>query len=256
MGIVLYANETRTLTAIIKDTKSNDINGAVTWTVVPASLGTLSSASGKTVIFKPSAPGTSGKIYATYSSLTTSADVTVKNYGSGSLKYVLLADTQAAAGLTKDSTNAVIFNYFDTYGSTSPITQISTSDSSPGCPADPIKCICVNYTFGSGMGYGGFYLEYTAAKSISAYTSMTFWVKGSVGGEKFKIGLSDGTDVKVKVSDYLSSGVTQSWQKVTIPLSNFTGLNKTAVTKPLIVAFEDIYTGSNVTVYLDCIGFE
>ena len=252
--IALYTGDTKTLTAIIKDAKSNDLNATADWSLEPASLGTLSSTHGKTTKFTPAAAGTSGKVHATYSSITASADITVKNNGGGSLKYALLTDTQAAADLTRDGSNAVIFNYFDTDGA--PPWQMTAADAFPGCPVDPVKCTRLDYTSGTGLGFGGFYLALTAAKDISAFTNFTFYVKGSVGGEKFKVGLSDGTDVKLNVPNYLTSGVTTSWQKVTIPLSDFAGLNKAAVTKPLIVAFEDAYTGSSVTVYIDCIGFE
>jgi hypothetical protein len=50
--------------------------------------------------------------------------------------------------------------------------------------------------------------------------------------------------------------VPTSWQKIEIPFSNYTILNPSIVTQPLIVGFSDGLTGGNETIFLDCIGFE
>lgn len=60
---------------------------------------------------------------------------------------------------------------------------------------------------------------------ISGYNSISFWVRGEVGGETFKVGLKEvsGIENKVEVIDYLPGGITTSWKKVVIPLSVFVG---------------------------------
>lgn len=65
---------------------------------------------------------------------------------------------------------------------------------------------------------------------LSAYSTMTFWIKGKRGGETFEIGLNDTTSNKREdavfagsIYRYLPGGVTTAWQPVVIPLDDFFG---------------------------------
>ncbi|MEI8218927.1 MAG: carbohydrate binding domain-containing protein, partial [Elusimicrobiota bacterium] len=137
--------------------------------------------------------------------------------------------------------------------------QIATADATPGCSVDAVKCTKVDYTNSVG-GWGGFYLQFTAAKDLSAYSKLCLYIKGAVGGEKLKLGMVDSNDPpgsalsKVNLASYIT--ISTSWQRVEIPFTDFTILDKTIVTQPFIIAFEDAYTAANATVYIDYIGFE
>lgn len=63
--------------------------------------------------------------------------------------------------------------------------------------------------------------------NLSNFSALSMWIVGADGGETVRIGLRDltGQETIVNVSDYLSSGITKSWQKVIIPLSAFTNVN-------------------------------
>lgn len=270
VSVSVSTGTAKTLTAICRSAKSSNLNIAPAWTV-DSNLGTFNPASGKTTVFTAGSTAGTGKIYATYSGVIGSVNVSVTSSTavtpgpgpgpSGTLQYVLLSDSQASSLLDVDAFGSVIFHYFD--GGDGSVDaapwQISSIDAAPGCPVDATACTKVDYT--NGVGYwGGFYLQFTAASNMSAYTKLSFYIKGSAGGEKLKIGMVDSNDPggsalsKVNLSSYIS--ISTSWQKVDIPFSDFTILDKSIVTQPFIIAFEDAYTGANATVYLDYIGFE
>jgi len=88
---------------------------------------------------------------------------------------------------------------------------------------------------GGPYGKGGWCGYYTLLKSgtkyfdATPYASLTFWVKGSKGGEDFSMGVADkrwdklGDSVKsMSIGRYLPGGkVTTEWQKATVPLADF-----------------------------------
>jgi hypothetical protein len=88
---------------------------------------------------------------------------------------------------------------------------------------------------GGPYGNGGWCGYYTQLKKndtyfdATAYTNITFWIKGEKGGENFEVGLSDrhwdqmGDSVKSEpIGSYLPEGkVTDQWQKATVPLEEF-----------------------------------
>jgi hypothetical protein len=65
---------------------------------------------------------------------------------------------------------------------------------------------------------------------LSGYKTLTFFIKGSHGGETFEVGMNDVVSDKREdavysgsVNRYLDAGVTTQWQLVRIPLSDFFG---------------------------------
>lgn len=69
---------------------------------------------------------------------------------------------------------------------------------------------------------------------LSSYKAVSFWVKGAQGGETFEVGMADkswmtiGDSVKAgSIEKYLPGGVTDQWQPVVIPLSEFGKLDWT-----------------------------
>ncbi|ODS41551.1 MAG: hypothetical protein A7315_05765 [Candidatus Altiarchaeales archaeon WOR_SM1_79] len=88
----------------------------------------------------------------------------------------------------------------------------------------------------------------------SCYDTLSFYIKGSIGGEKPNIYLSDGFIRKfVDIEDYVP--VTSFWQKVVIPLEDFEvqGVNITNLSYFQIV-WE--WQEMNGTIYLDDIEFD
>ncbi|MCK5161726.1 MAG: hypothetical protein KAQ99_09160, partial [Candidatus Aureabacteria bacterium] len=94
---------------------------------------------------------------------------------------------------------------------------------------------------------------------LSDYKTLSFWVKGTVGGEKLRVGLKDSSwnETKVLIDDYLSSGVTTSWQKVVIPLSAFGNIADWTSVDNISISFDN-YLGipASGTVYIDEFRFE
>lgn len=120
--------------------------------------------------------------------------------------------------------------------------------------------------------------------SLTAYNAVSFYVKGSVGRELFKVqianksadnihnapasypGAGDATTYSrnissVYVNDLLDGGITTSWKKVTIPFKNFANLDGWSSMKEFAIVFDN---GANAasgspktgTVYIDDIKFE
>ena len=69
-------------------------------------------------------------------------------------------------------------------------------------------------------------------RDLSMYDSFSFWVKTGAGQNcTFVIDFKDnvGNEIKLNVSSYLPGGTTASYQKVTVPLADFVGLDTTQV---------------------------
>lgn len=112
--------------------------------------------------------------------------------------------------------------------------------------------------------------------SPTAYTAISFYVKGAVGGEFFKVQLKNASttlytdpsttyyrnSASVYITDYLTGGVTTGWQKVTIPFHAFTNLDGFSSMKEIVIVFEGDQSRLNGipspqgTVYIDNIQFE
>lgn len=112
--------------------------------------------------------------------------------------------------------------------------------------------------------------------SPTAYTAVSFLVKGAVGGEFFKIQLKNNSTTSyadtastyyrnlssVYVTDYLTGGVTTGWQKVTIPFHAFANLDGFSSMKEFVIVFEGDQSRANGiatpqgTIYIDNIQFE
>lgn len=58
---------------------------------------------------------------------------------------------------------------------------------------------------------------------ISRWDRVSFWIRGDQGAEDILIGLKDVStnEVQVRISDYLTDGITSEWQEVRIPLRVF-----------------------------------
>lgn len=77
-------------------------------------------------------------------------------------------------------------------------------------------------------GFCGAYIVLMA--DLSDFVTMSFMIKGEKGGESFELGINDTISNKREdaviigsISRFLPQGVTTSWQRVDIPLSDFYG---------------------------------
>jgi hypothetical protein len=112
-------------------------------------------------------------------------------------------------------------------------------------------------------GWCGYYslLNYAETEffDLSQFKNLSFMVKGERGGEMFTVGLADedyllvGDALKIEeISQYLPSGtVTTKWQEVTIPLSDFEGLDLKRIAS-FVIDFPEIQDG---IIYIDLIKF-
>lgn len=96
---------------------------------------------------------------------------------------------------------------------------------------------------GCWIGLGG--------RSVSEFQYLVFMVKGAAGGEGFEIGIKDTSynEVKLDIKKYIR--ITNAWQIVIIPLSDFEGINTASMDN---MSFSFTRQGQG-TIYIDNIGF-
>lgn len=250
----IKVNGVQQFKAICRNPKSDNVDINPSWSV-ENNLGSFNPDKGKVTNFTAVKAGT-GKVYATYSGVSGSIGIEVVSVSTQThnLDYILLADNQISTDLDTGSGNGA-FNYFDDnhQNNLSSVWQISTADVTPGCSVDPIKCTKVIYTNANPGLWGGFFLKFNSTQDLSIYTKLTFYLKGDAGGEIIKIGMDDANGVLAKVT---ISGITPSWQKFEIPFSSLNNIDPSKITNPFVIAFEDVLSKSNETVYIDYIGFE
>jgi hypothetical protein len=82
----------------------------------------------------------------------------------------------------------------------------------------------------AGWSAYSFLIDYDQ-RNISSYENLTFFIKGTA--DEYGIAMKDrfGNEIKLSVNDYIEGGaVVDTYGKVTVPLSAFTGVNKSEVT--------------------------
>ena len=239
------------LTAVCKSAKSTDVDISPTWTVT-STLGSFSNAAGKATTFTAGATAGSGSIYATYGSVVSTIAFSIGAGGGGGTGYVIYADAGASTDIKSTAGN--IFQYFDGGDGSANAAPwlIDVAAGGAGCAVDPVNCSKVTYTGTLAGEWGGFYLELNAAKDVTAYTKLTFYVKGGAGGETYQIKMKGGgTEVGVNSTSYVT--MTTSWQKVTIPFTDFGAVSFASLQNCFTMAFVGNTPG---VVYLDYIQFE
>lgn len=107
--------------------------------------------------------------------------------------------------------------------------------------------------------YGGFWTDLKHL-NIEEYNSVSFWVKGLKGKEKFKVGLRGGLDstyeTKTLIDRALKNGVTTAWQKVTFPLKWFGAVQDWRDVNMLSINFENAFGSEKGAILIDEIAFE
>lgn len=75
------------------------------------------------------------------------------------------------------------------------------------------------------------WVEAFSSTDFSSCTELVFDIRGAAGSEAVAVGMkSSSAEYLVTLSSYLTSGVTTSWQRARIPLTAFSGVDRSAVT--------------------------
>lgn len=103
--------------------------------------------------------------------------------------------------------------------------------------------------------YNGFWSKLQGA-DLRPYKALTFYVRGDQAkGYPSQVKLELKTDKDT--GKVLVKGITDQWQKMTVPLKEFAGLNDPSKVSELVLVFDDMNTNKKVgTIYLDEIAFE
>jgi hypothetical protein len=87
--------------------------------------------------------------------------------------------------------------------------------------------------------YNGFWMKFNGENATS-YNTLNFYVKGDAKAgytKRFKIEMKDTTN---KPSAYMVSGVTDQWQKISIPFEKFRKIENWNSLNEFVVVFDDI----------------
>lgn len=139
------------------------------------------------------------------------------------------------------------------------------------------RSLQLDYNVADTNSYAGYFSQLGGGSLTSpvAYTAISFYVRGAVGGEFFKIQLKNSSatlyplgatsyyrnTAAVYITDYLDGGVTTAWQKVTIPFHNFANLDGWSSMIEFDIVFENAQGSINGSlaqgaIYIDNITFE
>jgi len=103
--------------------------------------------------------------------------------------------------------------------------------------------------------YNGFWMKLNG-EDATAYNTLNFYVKGDAKTgytKRFKIELKDMTN---KPSAYIVSGVTDQWQKISIPFEKFRRIENWNSLNELVFVFDDINSSPKTgSILLDQITF-
>jgi len=114
----------------------------------------------------------------------------------------------------------------------------------------------LDYDILYGNSFAGYWTALNNA-DLSAYNALEFWIRGASGGERFTFYLKDyyGNESKLDIASYLPGGVTTSWQKATVPLSNFNQIVSWNEMDSFVIIFEGAINSGSGTIYLDNVSF-
>lgn len=96
--------------------------------------------------------------------------------------------------------------------------------------------------------------------NLEEFNYISFYVKGTKGGEKFKIGLrgkiNAAYETKILINEVLSKGATTEWQKVVIPLKYFSAVQDWKDITIFSINFEHTFGSDKGAILIDNITFE
>ncbi len=103
--------------------------------------------------------------------------------------------------------------------------------------------------------YNGFWMKMNGA-DVTPYNTLTFYIKGDAEAgftKRVKLELKDKSN---KPSAYIVSGVTEKWQKVSIPLNKFRRIEDWKSLNELVFVFDDINSNPKVgSIQVDQVSF-
>ena len=103
--------------------------------------------------------------------------------------------------------------------------------------------------------YNGFWMKLNG-EDVSAYNTLNFYIKGDTKAgftKRVKIELKDMTN---KPSPYIVSGITDQWQKISIPLEKFRRITDWKSMNEFVVVYDDINSSpKSGTIFIDQITF-
>lgn len=103
--------------------------------------------------------------------------------------------------------------------------------------------------------YNGFWMKLNDLDA-TAYNSVNFYIKGDVKAgftKRIKIELKDSSQ---QPSPYILSGVTEEWQKISIPFEKFRRIKNWDALSEFVVVFDDINSNPKAgTIFVDHITF-
>jgi hypothetical protein len=104
--------------------------------------------------------------------------------------------------------------------------------------------------------YNGFWMKLNG-EDATPYNTITFYIKGDEKAgftKRVKLELKDMTN---KPSPYIVSGITEKWQKISIPFEKFRRITDWKSMNEFVVVFDDINSNPKKgTIYIDQIAFE
>ncbi len=107
--------------------------------------------------------------------------------------------------------------------------------------------------------YGGYWTKVNHL-NVKDFNNLSFYVKGTKGGEIFKVGVRGGLDSvyenKILINKVLKKGVSTEWQKVKIPLLLFTAIDDWSDVNVISINFEHDFGSSKGSVLIDELAFE
>lgn len=187
-----------------------------------------------------------------------------------SLSGVVFAGVDRTAGVTVDSVVpkppvGPVLDDFNDGGSLNNWGYNSGSFASAGAsctdsrvttsPQEGAYCLKLVYDVSTKDSYSG-YWTLLGGESLSAYSSISFWVKGTTGTELVKVEIKNDTG---SAAVYVMQ-VTTSWQEVTVPFQYFSNIKNWTNMEELVFVFENYECVKNGrptqgTVYIDKISF-
>lgn len=117
-------------------------------------------------------------------------------------------------------------------------------------------CIRLDYDVDSpNPAYNGFWMKLNG-EDATAYNAVNFYVRGDAEKpftKRLKIELKDMSN---QPSPYIITGITDKWQKFTIPFEKFRKVKDWTAMNEFVVVFDDINSNPKVgTIYIDQIYF-
>lgn len=103
--------------------------------------------------------------------------------------------------------------------------------------------------------YNGFWMKLNG-EDVTAYNAVSFYMKGDAEKgftKRIKVELKDMSN---QPSPYIVTGITDQWQRVSVPFEKFRKIKDWAAMNEFVVVFDDINSSPKAgTIYLDHVAF-